>query len=156
MGLTEAGKAVGIRFFVKSSLKERSSTSQARFMGTVEMIAHFDREDLWYSVLKRLDGIQLYKGGDLQTTLIEILQGQVDILEKQVAAQSTVDRERAQVAEQSASIAVSDCVRAQQHSGLLQAQLDMRTRERDTALAENKRWVNWYCQHKSTCPLEPG
>lgn len=144
----------GIKFNVTGSAVQAGSST--KFMGSVTLAAHFNREDLWQSIVRRLDGLELHKGGDIQSELITILQGQVDILEEQVGQQSTADRQRAQIAEQAASIATADKVRAEQHAELLQAQLEMRTRERDTAAAANNEWNRWHRDHMADCPLKQG
>lgn len=124
-----------------------------KYLGLVTLKAHFNREDLWKKVVQRLNGLTLYKGGDIQTELIGILQGQVELLEKQVQSMSHTDRERAQRAEQAASLARAEAARATQHVELLQAQLEMRTRERDTYQQYMKQWQAWYDNHKAHCPV---
>lgn len=155
MGLMKETSVAGIKFYVTDKkLESGSQFYKVKYKGSVTLTGHFNREDLWTSIVDRLDGLEMHKGGDIQSELITILQGQVDMLEQQVSQQGTADRERAQRAEQAASLAESERVRSAQHVELLQAQLDMRTRERDAAMTTNKGWTDWYSQHASACPLE--
>lgn len=139
----------GIKFFVAES--ELTAGSNSKFQGTVTLTAHFNREDLWDAILKRLDGVEMHRGGDIQSELILILQGQVDQLEEQLRNQGTADRERAQRAEQTASIATADAVRSKQHAELLQAQLNMRTRELEDTQKANQAWKEWHDAHQRIC-----
>lgn len=144
----------GVTFHVdKHTLLNGSEVKapETRYLGLVTLKAHFNRKDLWEAVIKRLDGATLYKGGDIQTELIEILQGKIELLEEDLADRGTVDRERAIRAEQQASLARAEAVRASQHVELLQAQLEMRTRERDTNKQYLDQWQAWYDTHKQHC-----
>lgn len=125
--------------------------SVRRYQGLVTLKAHFNRKDLWEAVIKRLDGATLYKGGDIQSDLIEILQGRLEILEKELEGKDNTDKERAQRAEQASSLARAEAARSAQHAELLQAQLDMRTRERDTYKQYLDQWQAWYDNHKPHC-----
>ena len=144
----------GIRFSVVDCAVTAGATT--KFQGKVTLVAHYNREDLWEAITRRLDGIELHKGGDLQSELITILQGQVEMLEQQVAHQGHIDRERAQRAEQTASIAQADKVRAEQLAELLKTQLEVRARELAVSQEDNKKWSDWYVYHKPLCPLEQG
>lgn len=144
----------GIKFFVASSSIEATPpthSSPGKYQGTVILTGHFNREDLWTSIVQRLNGAEMHRGGDLQSELITILQGQVEQLEEQLQSQGTADRERAQRSEQASSIAVADAVRARQHAQLLQAQLEMKERELQDALKANQSWVDWHAAHQRTC-----
>lgn len=152
MGLMKEASVAGITFYVTDRNLEAGTGTNTKYKGSVTLTGHFNREDLWASIVDRLNGLEMHKGGDIQSELITILQGQVDMLETQVAQQGTIDRERAQRAEQAASMATSDRVRAVQHAELLQAQLDMRTRERDTAIENSNQWAQWHASHKAVCP----
>lgn len=152
--MTKTAELNGVKFYVvESSVNESVST---QYVGSVTIKAFFNIRDTWDDVVKRLDGIVLNKGGDLQTEIIALLQDQVDILESRVAQQSTEDRERAQHAEASATHAEQRAVRAEQHVQLLQAQLEMRARERDRALDDVNKWAVWYGNHAGICPLGQG
>lgn len=150
--MTKTSELNGVKFHVtESTVKDSVST---KYAGTVTLKAFFNIRDTWDDVVKRLDGIVLNKGGDLQSEIIALLQDQVDLLEGQVAQQSTEDRERAQRAEASATHAEQRAVRAEQHVQLLQAQLGMRTRDLATAIETNKGWTDWYSAHANACRLE--
>lgn len=145
----------GITFHVKNSTVNAGGV--AKYHGEVVLTSGFDRQEIWKHVIKRLDNLTLNRGGDLQSAIIELLQGQVDTLEAEVENQGTEDRQRAQRAEAAATHAEARAVRAEQHQQLLQAQLDMRTRERDTALLNTQGWGNWYAKHMASgCPLKQG
>lgn len=141
----------GIRFFVSHSSRSAGAPGKTKFQGTVSLVAHFDRDDLWEAVIRRLHGLELYKGGDIQSELIEILQGRLDLLEKELEDKGTEDRQRAQRAEQSASIATADKVRAEQQAELLKAQLGMKQRELEEAYKANQSWRDWYEAHNRMC-----
>ncbi len=139
----------GIRFFLKD--QSVSAAERAKFQGQVILGAHFDSMDIWNDVIERLNNLEVYRGSDIQSELITILQGQVDMLEKELEARGTSDRERAQRAEQAASISSADAVRSRQHAELLKAQIEVKDRElADTqrayqeALKANQAWQAWF------------
>jgi hypothetical protein len=139
----------GIKFYVKKSQIWTGETT--KFQGEVQLTASFDRQDLWNAVLERLNGLNLHRGGDIQSELIEILQGKVELLEAEVQARGNVDRERAQRAEQEASLARADAVRSKQQVELLQAQIQMKDRELAEAMKANYAWQNWFSAHMQIC-----
>jgi hypothetical protein len=153
--MSNAAQAMGIKFFVVDTQLRVPEGEETKFVGRVTLTAHFNREDLWEAILQRLNGVELYKGGDLQSELIGILQGQVDMLEAELEQKGTADKERAQRAEQSASLANAERVRAQQHAELLQAQLSLQSIE----LAETKgvlgQWQRWHAAHQAVCSSVP-
>jgi len=141
--------STGIRFHVDGATTESGRNS--RFMGTVTLKAHFNNKDIWDAVIERLNGLEIYRGGGIETELINILQGQVDILEAELANRGTEDKQRAYKAEAALSLAEADKVRAQQQAELLKAQLDMRTRELEDASKANSAWKAWYDAHQRIC-----
>ena len=143
----------GIKFKVDSASIEQGTGT--KYIGRIGLVGHFNREDLWQAIVRRLDGIEMHKGGDLQSELIILLQGQIELLEQQVANQGNEDRARAQVAEQEASLAKADLIRTQQHVQLLQAQLEMRHNELRQQQGELKQWAEWYAHHQGICPSIP-
>lgn len=145
----------GIRFYVESKTQSANPLLKGGnwFNGTVTLTCHFNRQDLWDAITQRLHGIELHKGSDIQSVLIEIQEGRISLLEKALEDRGEEDRQRAQRAEQVASLATSDKVRAEQHIHLLKHQLDLKTIELDSAKDTNDKWNSWFADHKTRCPL---
>lgn len=143
----------GIRFSVVDS--KVTAGQKTKFQGTVTLTAHYNREDLWSDIVARFNGLEMHRGGDIQSELIAILQGQVDMLEAELASKGNADLVRAQRAEQAASIAQSDKVRAVQQAELLTAQMAMKTRELEDAYEKLREWDRWLAIHKLSCPSFP-
>lgn len=141
--------STGIKFYLVEATAEAGKVS--KFVGTVTLRAHFDNRDVWDAVIERLDGLDIHRGGSIETELIHILQGQVDMLEAELATKGTEDKQRAYRAEAAVSLSEADKVRALQQASLLKAQLEMRTRELEDANKANAAWQTWYEAHQRIC-----
>lgn len=144
-----------ITFFVTESSHEAASVGPLKeqhafnYKGSVQLLCHFNRVDLWEAVLRRLNGLEMHKGSDIQSELLCILQGKVELLENELEQHGKADRERAQRAEQAASLANADKVRAEQYASLLKAQLDIKSAELEDLRGTVRMWENWYKQNCS-------
>lgn len=140
------GQPNGIRVFIEKSniYTNKDDSKRAKYKGTINIVSHFNNPDLWEQVVKKLNGQELFGGTDLQSELIAILQGRLQLMERELEARGTEDRQRAQRAESEASIAKSDLIRAQQQVELLQAQLKMKTIEAEGYTNSLKQWADWY------------
>jgi uncharacterized coiled-coil protein SlyX len=91
--------------------------------GRLLLTATVHDADLWNKVLESFSNLRLFKGEELKTTLIHMLQGKTEELEKRVAEQDQAASQEIEVAKHRASLAEAGRVRAEQRVQLLEAKL---------------------------------
>lgn len=113
--------SAGVIFYVDNSSINKAGN---KYSGKVALSATVTDTELWEQLLKQLNGMTLYKGSDMKTQIISVLQGknsQLETVLEQTQAQLT---DRAERAEQRASIAEADNMVLAERVAVLERELE--------------------------------
>lgn len=137
----EAGSIV---FYLEEGKLEKTADVSGVYTGRIKLSASVRDLGLWDQILASLDKMRLFKGEDLKTSLINLLQEKASGLEKQVATQAQEASQEIEVAKHVSSLAEAGRVRAEQKAQLLEAQVRDLEAKLQTAHDALHKWQDWY------------
>jgi hypothetical protein len=115
----------GVTFYLDDSElgKGVADAKGKKYVGKAILSATVRDVDLWEQLMEQINGLLMYKGSDLKTELIGVLQNRASKMEKSMETRDAEQAEQVQRADQRASLAEGDKVRAEQRVRLLEAEV---------------------------------
>jgi len=115
-------KIAGVTFYLEDS--SCVAGKKGTYVGHARLSAAVNDVDLWDRLLKQLNGMVLYRGSDMKTQIINVLQGKNQALEKSVGQIQDQMVDKVERAEQRASVAEADKVDLEKKVAELERELE--------------------------------
>lgn len=122
----------------------KSTAEAAVYAGRLLLTAAVRDLELWDRVLESFSKLRLFKGEDLKTTLIHMLQGKTEELEKKVAEQDQATSQEIEVSKHLTSLAEAGRVRAEQRVQILEAEKKSLLETIAIQVEALNSWTKWY------------